>query len=202
MRPPRRLGLDSDRCAAAPLVLLILFCVAAVDQQLFFTRRFPLGSDYTIYAAAAAALERGEDPYRVDNVARSMEQGDLRYDPVDQANGYLYPPPSLGLFLLLEGLGTHAVSGGAIFLALSLIAAGLAIWLLVRAAYPRAPIGGLDRRGSLMAALCLTSAGMIETLQCGQINALVLLCIAAAWWARVEGRSYLQAALLAAAICL
>jgi hypothetical protein len=145
-----------------------------------------LGQDFFIYRIALSKALRGKDPYL----------------PRECGWGFIYPPPAL---LLLAGVcrlspaipgltPTFVVSGATYsFLILSIAAAVLSVGLLA---------GRLDGWRLWTASLLLCSAGLVETIYIGQINAVVLLLIVIFWRAWQAERHWLASTALAAALCL
>lgn len=139
-------------------------------------------TDLTVYLAAAQALRDGGDLYEARNV---------RNWP------YLYPPLPAVLFVPL----THFSRGMAAFVwfLVSLGALGACV-LLMRAALRRVD-PALAGRAAWMGLLA-ASLPALHTLQRGQINALVLLCVCAGLYALARRRDVLAGASLAMAAAL
>jgi protein involved in polysaccharide export with SLBB domain len=164
--------------------LLAVFLALGVCQWNRFHSQ--LGQDFAIYRIALNKAQMGEDPYI----------------PRTSGWGFVYPPPAL---LLLAGVcwlsptipgrtPALVVSGATYgFLILSIAAAVLSVGLLARR---------LDRWRLWTASLLLCSAGLVETIYIGQINAVVLLLIVIFWRAWQAERHWLASTALAAALCL
>lgn len=147
--------------------------------------------DYAVYYVAGTAVARGESPYTLAKPAwRALAAHDRLYHV---AWPYRYPPYTAALFRALQPLGGGAVEVG--WLAANAAAMILAAWLIARA------LGG-GRLVPLALGLLLALAPAYDTLMVGQINGLLLLTLALAFWALVRKRDTLLGASLAAGVAL
>jgi len=137
----------------------------------------PLGPDHFVYTVATQKAWAGQDPYLPHHIGW----------------GYFYPPPSL---LLLEGLNRlspHWIRPALFFISWSALAGVVAVLLMA------APL----RRGRFaIAALLLTSVGVIESVYRGQVNLFVLLTMAVFWRAFQAEWMWVACIALGTAICL
>jgi hypothetical protein len=164
--------------------LLAVFLTLVVCHWNHFHPHF--GQDFAVYRIALNKAHRGEDPYLPRNIGW----------------GFIYPPPALLLLAgvcwlspTIPGLTPIFIVSGAtyVFLILSIAAAVLSVGLLARR---------LDRRRLWTASLLLCSAGLVESIYIGQINAVVLLLIVIFWRAWQAERHWLASTALAAAVSL
>lgn len=150
----------------------------------------------SFYFAARAASSGAASPYDVDGLTRlAREQGiEQRVYP------FLYPPPTLVLFLPFGRLPYRSAS-----LALMVLNHGAllgSIWLVCRKLLP---LGGSEPTALAMFALAyaFSFTPTVQTIDVGQTNLLVLACVTGAWIAlRDPRRDWLAGALLAIACLL
>jgi Glycosyltransferase family 87 len=162
--------------AGVQAVLLIPFVALAYAQWRMFGGTV-VASDYTIYLTAVAKAWQHADPYLPHNIGL----------------GYLYPPPSLLLLRASELLATPHLSAATLWVAWEAVAVCASLALLMgRPSWTRVSA----------CLLLLSTAGVVETIQIGQINALVLFFLVAFFCAWQRQRHWLACAALAIAICL
>ena len=159
------------------LLFLVAHLALAAEQWADFHSSRMLGSDHLIYTLAVQRAWSGSDPYLPHHIGW----------------GYLYPPPSLLLLRATEWLSPAAVTARSVWIAASILAVLLAVLLCRRSD---------DSRPLYTAALLLTSAGVIESTRCGQINGFVVLLVVGFSSLWHGGRRGLAAGVLATATCL
>jgi len=158
--------------AAALLAALVLLYAGWLTYVIIADR--PL--DFYVYYIAGETFARGGNAYTISDAewdALAADLGITRY-----ATPYRYPPHTAALLILLRPLGPQGT---------------LVVWLIASAA---AMIGGawllgrsLGGRWPLVAlAALLLSVPPLATLNAGQINGLLFLCVALALWGLVRRR--------------
>jgi hypothetical protein len=166
--------------------LLVTFVGLGVYQEVVFSRTHMLGSDYILYQLGVMRAWARQNPYQ------PLDLGDGHLFP-----SYLYPPPSLLLFALMAWIAPARVGPVVLFVALSVI--GLVVCLIALARATR--VSRWWWKG-FVALLLMTSAGMLETWHCGQINVVVVVLTTGFWLAWRREQPAVASGCLAAAICL
>jgi hypothetical protein len=142
--------------------------------------------DYMVYFMSGAAYARGESPYTMAKPSWQALAATLHITHF--AWPYRYPPYTAALFRVLQPFGVQPVLVG--WLAVNAAAMIVAAWVVAQA------LGG-GRRVALSLALLLALGPAFDTLLFGQINGLLLLTLAVAFWSVVRSRERLCGAALA-----
>jgi hypothetical protein len=175
---PRMFDATRGRTVPALCLALLLTAIAlGACQWAQLHRGHPVGTDFFVYSIAVQKAWAGQDPYL----------------PLHIGWGFLYPPPALLLLKAVALISPAWLNATYTFMTLSIVAVVAALGLLARQ---------LGWWSACVSLLLLGSAGMIETVYIGQINALVVFCIALFFWAWRRDRHLLACGALAAAISL
>lgn len=190
---PRRARLVSLLLNALLLVVLVERIAAAASIALQKPSTLRFGQvDFNVYYASAALLARGLDPYDGSLIREFLERRGLAYI---EGSNYIYPPFLAALLAPVSSVDPHLL--GFLWTLGSLAALGLALWLILRGMDLSGPAARSWWKGALIFA-CLFSP-VRHSLYVGQVNAFLLLFIAAAFWSLRQGRERLSGILVALA---
>jgi len=172
-----------ERC---PALALLVALVAAYGGWIVWVVANNQALDYMVYFLSGAAYAHGESPYTMAKPSWRALAAGLHISHF--AWPYRYPPYTAALFRVLQPLGVQPVLVG--WLVVNAVALIVAAWVVAQA------LGG-GRRVAVSLALLLALGPAFDTLMFGQINGLLLLVLALAFWSLQRSRERLGGAALA-----
>ena len=170
------------------LRLIALAEVANVFTQLVRALRDPLDTDFVgAFLTAAKVLQSGNRDVYCISCQNAILANQFHVVPKYAAINFANPP--LAAWLLQPLTGLSPATALAIFIAFSIAASAGAVLILRNTRLGREP-------GLLIAVVCIANLPGAQTFALGQWNALLLLPLAAAFWALEKNRYFLAGILL------